>query len=159
MARRCTICDNAARAAIEASLIGGEPESVERVAKRFGVSKWALGRHRRNHMEPPSSLAQVTAQTDLEALEDLESLSVEEQVRALIRGCHRLLERAENQGTHVATQTKVYAELRKQLELLARLVDKLPPSEVQIIQVITGASEASQTEPWPGSVLEGPGEV
>ena len=48
MARPCTICTHAERAAIEAGLEAGQP--LREVAAEYGTSKTALHRHRHVHL-------------------------------------------------------------------------------------------------------------
>lgn len=71
----CTICTHDKRASLELGLVHRVPARV--LATRFGVSKDALHRHRRNHLTPQQAAALLAAQKpsviDLEALQASES--------------------------------------------------------------------------------------
>jgi hypothetical protein len=49
--RPCTVCCNRKRRQIEAALAAGT--SVRKIGKSYGISPWALLRHRDRHLPPP----------------------------------------------------------------------------------------------------------
>lgn len=75
MARTCTACTHAERAALDAALVAGA-ESIRTIAHHFALSDDALKRHKRDHI--PAALAAAKQAEDVAAADDLLG-----QVRAL----------------------------------------------------------------------------
>jgi hypothetical protein len=74
MGKRCTVCDSDDRARIELGL--SKKVSYQRLSDKFGVSKDAIGRHRRSHM--PSQLLAALQRHGKPTAVDLEKLKQEE---------------------------------------------------------------------------------
>src|SRR5690349_20704181 len=112
--RRCTVCGHDHVAAIDRALIAGRP--IRGIARTFGVSEDALGRHR-THL--PKAL--VKAHDVAETLRADELLA---EATALQTKAWQLLHVAEAHGD---TRTALMAvrEIRGCLELLARLLGEL----------------------------------
>jgi len=67
MARTCTVCTHAERAAIDRALVAGEPK--RRIAAHFGLTEQALRRHRADHVA--EELAAAKQAEDAAAADDL----------------------------------------------------------------------------------------
>ena len=122
--RRCTVCGHDQVAAIDRALIGGRP--IRGIARTFGVSEDAVGRHR-THL--PKTL--VKAHDVAEALRADELLA---EATALQTNAWQLLLAAEGQAD---TRTALMAvrEIRGCLELLARLLGEL--REQPVVTLVT----------------------
>ena len=90
MGRVCTVCSHAQAKAINAALLGGG-ESQRAIARRFGISRWALGRHFKNHL--PAALLKAHA-----AQEELSADNLLAHVAELRQWARRIAERAERAG-------------------------------------------------------------
>lgn len=55
MPRRCAVCTHPQREEIDAALVRGD--SIRGIAPVYAISRFALGRHKRNHL--PETLAQA----------------------------------------------------------------------------------------------------
>lgn len=116
MARRCTVCDHAARAEIDAALIEGQ--SLRDVAERFGgLTAASIHRHRHGHLAQAVQLAR-------EAGDAQRGASLLDQVRALHGRTLRILAKAEAEDD-AGTALRAVREARGGLELLARLLGEL----------------------------------
>jgi transposase-like protein len=125
MSRRCTVCDHPERHGIDAALVGGAP--YRSVAKRFGLSKSAVYRHKTEHL--PAHLlkareAEVVARAD----------NLLEQVRTLQAHALDILERAEKAGD-LRTALAVISQARGNLELLGKLAGELDERPVVNLNV------------------------
>src|SRR5690242_8488304 len=100
MARTCTICHHHRRDAMDKALLRGE--QLKAVARRYGVSDDALGRHRKHMQMVIAKAAAVVEQKDLaygSALlaeigrirADAERLQIESERRQDIRGALRAI--------------------------------------------------------------------
>jgi hypothetical protein len=112
VSRTCTICGHAQRHDIEVALV--RRDSYRTIARRFSVSKDALGRHAREHL--PEAL--VRAQEAKEAVRADDLLS---QVRELQSRTLSILEEAHDSGEH-RTALAAIGQARANLELQARLL-------------------------------------
>lgn len=131
---RCSVCSHSERGAIEVMMARGLSYRV--LAKRFGVSQAALGRHRRNSHCPPAvaDKALAIALTGRDAnLADLRRDESENLLGHLIsqRGrLYNILDRAEGLGESPAlldlrAAAAIHARLTANLELTARLLDEI----------------------------------
>lgn len=103
----CTVCRHANRREIDLQLVSHTP--LRDIARRYGVSKDALARHRANHL--PRLLAQT------EQAEQDRGTSLRERIEELIRQAERLMQKAEHKG-QLATAIKALAEARAAVGLL-----------------------------------------
>lgn len=157
MTRRCTICDNAARAAIEAALVAGETQTD--TAKRFDVPRRALGRHRVNHMTSPISIIKEGKMPPLE----LTGKTDEERIEALWERLEYLVNEADNEGASMDQRIRLQGEIRQTIETLARCKGKIADTmiTVQLLNVIVtdgNGNEASTTDSEPVQLLLESGE-
>ena len=124
MPRTCTVCTHAKRSQVEQALVSGE--SYRDIARRFGVSKDALARHRSEHL--PRELAKATEAAEIARADTLLE-------RLLSLNCETLLILAEarkGKDNYLALQAIARAE--KQLELQAKLIGEL--DEGQSVSVV-----------------------
>ena len=144
MTKRCTICDHKSRAQIEADLVS-RADTQEAIAKRYGTTRRALGAHKNNHMDQPTSLAEEQESAP-DVLGQLTG-TTQERFNKLIEIAAALLSRALKLSS-VDTQIRGLSELRKVIELMEKVAGNLPAdTEVQILQVIVNdGSQTSTTE-------------
>jgi len=116
MGRRCTVCDHEGRGAIDAALVAGDA-SLNRIAQQYGVSSYALRRHRDRHLSPALAAMREAEETEREA-------ALQQRIERLIERAERLLRAAEEDGR---SQTALAAvrELRSLLELLGKASGEL----------------------------------
>ena len=130
---RCSVCSHSERGAIEVMMARGLSYRV--LAKRFGVSQAALGRHRRNsHCPEVANKALAIALTGRDvSLADLGRDESEDLFGHLVsqRGrLYNILDRAEGVGESPAlldlrAAAAIHARLTANLELTARLLDEI----------------------------------
>ena len=118
MALKCSVCQHVSRAAIELSLVHGEP--MREVAGRYSISKSALHRHRNAHL--PKAL--VKAQ---EAEEIVRADSLLGEMEVLIEHGHEILTEARAAGEH-RTALSAMREIRGCLELLGKVCSAKSPA-------------------------------
>lgn len=116
MPRTCSICAHPELAAINEALVSGI--TFRNIAERYGTSLAALHRHKHDHI--PAALAKAGEAAEVTHADDLL-----EQVRGLQKRALNILETAEVDGK-LGTALLAIKESRGCLELLARLLDKLP---------------------------------
>lgn len=135
MGRRCTVCENAARPEIEARIRGNT--HLEKIADVFGVSRKALSRHEKAHMDPRWVLVPVE-----ENEPERFTGTLEERLDALLRKAEDILAKAERMAS-IDTQIRAIAECRKQLELMGKLAGQIADqtATVQILQVVVHDAE------------------
>jgi hypothetical protein len=125
MARRSTIAEHRERAAIELAIARGV--SYRSVAKRYGVSVDAVGRHAREHMPPQLRARLITGpdlDIDLNQLREAESQSL---LMHLVRLRNRLfasLDVAEECGDS-AMVARVAHQLHENLTITGKLLGDL----------------------------------
>ncbi len=115
MARTCTVCTHAERAAIDLLLVNGG--SGNAVAAKYRVSEDAVVRHRARHL--PAALAVATEAAAVARADDLLG-----QVRDLQGKALGILAKAERAGD-LRTALGAIREARGNLELLAKLIGQL----------------------------------
>jgi len=115
MPRRCTVCDHPQRHSIDEALVSGAP--YRSVAKRFGLSKSAVYRHKTDHL--PAHLLKAKEVEEAARADDLL-----EQVRSLQAHALRILERAEQAGD-LRTALAAISQARGNLQLLGKLAGEL----------------------------------
>ncbi len=146
MANTCSICRSANRQAIETALIGGA--SLRAVGQQFGVSKSALARHQ-SHLQP-------VLREQLSQIEEARGLSVRGEAVKLLDRLKRALAAAEEEAGAGNWQglRGLSAELRKSLELLARLTGELGDRDKP---TVTGPSiiiVQPRLDPQTGALME-----
>jgi hypothetical protein len=114
--RRCTVCDHPTRAEIDRALVG-RSESLRNVAKRYGLSLWAVFRHFDDHV--PAELAKAQR-----AREAANADSILERLLSIHGITLAILKEARGSGNH-NTALQAIARAERQLELQAKLVGEL----------------------------------
>jgi len=111
MGRTCTICSHAAREDIDSALVRRTP--YRDIARRFGVSTDALSRHLNDHLADyvQQALSEYGVGKGVKVLDKL---------TATLARLDGFLDKAEGKGD-AREFVAVAAELRKELELLAKL--------------------------------------
>jgi len=118
MALICTVCRSKSRKAVEIALTV-DRATLRDVARRFGLSKDALMRHRREHIRP----AVVRA---VEKREDLRASDLLEQLHGLHDRTLELLDRAERDKAKPADVARVIKECRENLATMGKLLGAFP---------------------------------
>ncbi len=158
MARRCTICDHPEQAAIDRALV--QPGAGYRtVARRFGISKSALFRHRKNHLPalvarglhamsrgapiagdivPPSAphaedLARQ--QQEIEARDSGQAIDVVQQLKAINAACLEVLKQARSDGKH-SILLRAVDRIARQIELQAKLLGDIQDGQTVNIAIM-----------------------
>lgn len=114
MGRPCSVCTHPKRLEIDRALVAGEP--LRAIARRFGVSKDALRRHR-EHL--PTYLARAT-----EAREAAQAGDLLAQIQDLRDRALRILDKAES-SRDLRVSLQAIREARQCVELLAKLAGEL----------------------------------
>jgi transposase-like protein len=125
--RPCTVCQHEGREAIDEAIVAGTPYRT--VARRWGVTRDAVMRHRDNHISP--ALAKVAAEQKRG-----EAKSLLQRVAELADRTESLLERAEQSGSVVQALAAV-RELRGSYELLGRATGELRPEQGVMINLMS----------------------
>ena len=130
---RCTICNHPLRVEIDKALIAGV--SYRAIARQYGVSREAVGRHKRNghiaeHIAKAAQKKEIKEATTLKKIvEDQEEKNVAEaetlleQVTTLKTRAIAILDNAEREGTREACLA--LGEVRRTLEFLAKITGEL----------------------------------
>ncbi len=141
---QCSICNHPKRVEIDKALIDGG--SYRDVARRFGVSRSAVGRHKRNgHIaekiakaarkkeikEGEAIQAAVLAQ---EQIEVVHAETILDEIGRLKDRSLAILERAESEGTREACTA--LGEVRRTLELLAKISGELQDQSAVTVNII-----------------------
>ena len=126
MGGRCQVCDSDDRARIELAL--SKRVSYEKLSKKFGLSKDAIGRHRRNHM-PPQLMAALQAYgkptaVDLEELKKSESAGLLQTVAAQRARLWQALEVCEELEDWNAS-ARFHGQLTANLSLTAKILGEI----------------------------------
>ncbi|NLE22082.1 MAG: hypothetical protein GX624_04800 [Actinobacteria bacterium] len=116
MGRVCTVCRHPGRGAIDAALVAGDA-SLNKIAQQYGVSSYALRRHRDRHLSPALAALREAEEAEREA-------SLQQRIERLIERAERLLRAAEEDGRAQAALAAV-RELRSLLELLGKASGEL----------------------------------
>jgi len=124
MPRRCTICTNADREAIDSELIQGE--KYRNIAEKYSLALTSVYRHKCEHI--PAALTLAREAKRVAAADDLL-----EQVRYLQEHALDILAAAEKDGKLVVALAAI-REARGNLELLCKLAGKL--QENQTVNVL-----------------------
>jgi hypothetical protein len=115
MPRTCTVCGHGQRHDVEVALV--QRESYRDIARRFAVSKDALGRHAKEHL--PELLSQAHRAEEAARADDLLRQVTELQSKTL-----NLLLKVEEAG-ELRTALTAIREARGNVELLAKLRGEL----------------------------------
>ena len=142
---RCKACDHPQRAQIDLGLANGI--SVPALVRRFGVSRDAAYRHKRNHL-PPQLLAQLRyalqpTDIDLDALTKSESEGLLQNLVAARADLWHIAKLAQDQDDlHVAVNA--HGRLTKNLELTAKLCGELRVGSQTTINTLIVSPEYMQ---------------
>jgi hypothetical protein len=131
--RPCSICTHEQRGEIDRALVSGTP--VRLVAGRFGTSKSAASRHRRDHLAPHLARALEAADgaraADLvrereaaKAQEIGQALDVVRQLQAINGACLEILQKSRASGKD-SISLRAVDRIHRQIELQARLLGEL----------------------------------
>jgi hypothetical protein len=115
MPRNCTICTHPARETIDSAIVRRVP--YRDISKRFDVSTTALSNHLNQH------LAEYV-QNALSKYSEEKGIKVLDKVGRIIERLESFLDRAEDEENGYEFRATA-AELRKQLELIAKLQGEL----------------------------------
>lgn len=129
MARKCNVCEHPDRATIELGV--ANRISYEVLAKRHGLHKDSIQRHRSNHMPPHIMAALLTRgraiDLDLEAMRESESEGLLSNLVVMRAKLYKALDAAEDSGDLAAT-AQIASRMLKTLELTARLLGDIQAS-------------------------------
>jgi DNA-binding transcriptional ArsR family regulator len=143
MGRVCTVCSHPARETIDASLVRRVP--YRNISKRFDVSAPALSRHLNDH------LAEYVQQA-LATYGEEKGIGVLDKLSSIVERLEGFLDKAENAEDGLGFRATA-AELRKQLELIAKLQGELAQegATTNYVFVSPAATEAivSALRPYP----------
>ncbi len=149
MARPCTVCTHPELAKIDEALVAGQAHRP--IATAYGVGRWAVLRHRRNHLSP--ALREAYAKREAAREETL--VDRLEQLYDRVEG---ILDAAEADG-HPTIGLLAAREVRQCLELLGRFLGQLDgnaltvngPVTWQVVQYggLDPAAILRVLEPWP----------
>jgi hypothetical protein len=142
MVRPCTICIHDQRAEIDQALASGKP--FRYVSERFGTSRSAAFRHKRDHLAPHLARALeeangaraadlVRVQEADKAREIGQALDVVRQLKAINGACLEILQKSRASGKDTVSLGAV-DRIHKQIELQARLLGEL--HEGQTVNVL-----------------------
>lgn len=123
---RCGGCAHPEREALDAALVSGQTDTA--VAERFGLTRDAVGRHRRGHLSP--ALKAVAAERETAG-----ARTALDRLEALHDRAERVLAAAEAEGK-AALSLQAIRELRSTVELIAKLTGELDDRpQVQVLNV------------------------
>lgn len=123
----CTVCDHPDRVAIDAALTAGD--TIRGTARRHGLTRWAVSRHREAHLSP--ALATVTDEAKAGPRTAFARLET------LYDRLERQAETAESQGA-ARLLLMTSRELRQTLETLARMTGELDDrAQVNVLNLST----------------------
>ena len=125
MPKRCSVCIHKKRTEIDAAVLTGE--ASRSVAKRFGVSEWALTRHRLHH-HILQSLVKASEIKEIAAADTLLG-----QLKALQQRATNLLVKAEASGDYRGALAGI-REARECITVLARIVGEIKEAPAVLIQ-------------------------
>lgn len=123
MGRLCSVCAHAKRLEIERAIVAGH--SIRALAKQYGLSPSAIGRHRDTHLRKALGKAVEEARLDLD-VDTLVAWTGALHTKTLI-----LLERAELEGD-LGNARGFIREARENIVLVARLAGVLDAPTVNI---------------------------
>ena len=126
MGRHCTICEHPERGAIDADVVAGNT-SLNKIARRYGVSPDALRRHRVRHLSPALAAMREAEEAEREA-------ALQQRIERLIERTERLLRAAEEDGRAQAALAAV-RELRSLLELLGKATGELREQPTVVVNL------------------------
>lgn len=131
--RPCSICTHEKRAEIDRALASGT--AFRTVAGRFGTSKSAAGRHKRDHLAPHlaraleeahgARAADIVREREASKAEDIgQALDVVRQLKAINAACLEILQKSRAAGKDSISLGAV-DRIHRQIELQARLLGEL----------------------------------
>lgn len=136
------MCDSEHKAEVEVALTSGEP--IRAVAKRYGLGRMAISRHRDNHLSP--AIAEV-----VEERQKRGAAKLVDRLEGLVKRAERLMDHAEHGHKLVCPSCKTgvvvsanstaalaaMRELRANLELLGKVTGELDSRPVTVINLAT----------------------
>jgi uncharacterized membrane protein YccC len=133
MGRPCSICTHDQRGEIDRALASGTPFRI--VAGRFGTSKSAAGRHRKDHLAPHlaraleeghvTRAAELVREQEAKKARDIgQALDVVRQLQAINGACLEILQKSRASGKDTISLGAV-DRIHRQIELQARLLGEL----------------------------------
>jgi hypothetical protein len=129
MARPCTVCTHLDRDEIDVELTGTAP--VAQVAKKHGVTRDSLARHKAAHLTPALVRLAQQRRTDASAV------SVAERLEELALQASRLLATAERKSSLVAA-AQLLGQARQILETIGRISGELNDRpQVNVLNVVS----------------------
>ena len=137
MTKRCTTCDHKSLLQIEADLLSSA-DTQEAIAKRYGITRRALGAHRRNCMTQPVSLAKDQEIAPLELTGDPKT-----DAQTLLQECARILHDARKKS-NIGTQIKAADSVGKKIELIAKMLGDMPSDTPRVPIMIIVNSDGKQ---------------
>ena len=140
MPRPCTVCTHPQRRTIDRALVL-KKQTQTAIAEAFGLNVFAIRRHRDNHM--PAEKRRVIFAEAKEEQAAVEKIGADEVVRTerldviasltrLSERVDRLVTKAEEEG-EASIALKGMAELRRQIELAARVLGDLDATSHQTV--------------------------
>ncbi|HEV8608847.1 MAG TPA: hypothetical protein VGS98_02090 [Thermoanaerobaculia bacterium] len=123
MGRACTVCLSPDRDAIDVALLERQPDA--RLARKYGVSRFAVQRHSRAHIAPALALA-------AQEREVLRSDDLLEKLEGLGRVTKEILQEA-REAKNSGIALKAIGRAESQLELQARLLGQLRDRSVNVV--------------------------
>ncbi len=135
MPRSCTVCQHAQRRAIDRALAAGEP--FRAIARRYATSKDALRRHAEGHL--PAAILKAQGAAEVAHGDELFDQVRGQQQRAetLYREAAAILKQARRRKEGglaleaIRTAATTLREARRQIELLAHLVESREAAELE----------------------------
>jgi hypothetical protein len=142
--RPCSICNHDQRAEIDRALAAGKP--FRYVAERFGTSRSAACRHKRDHLAPHLARALEVAEgaraADLvreregrKAREIGQALDGVRQLQAINAACLEILQKSRASGKDTVSLGAV-DRIHRQIELQARLLGELQDGQTVNVAVL-----------------------
>ncbi len=132
MPRACTVCVHLDRQQIDLELSGGS--TLVAIAKKHGVTRDSLARHKAAHVTP--ALVRLAQQRQSEA----GAVSAYERLEEVVLQAKRLLAKAERKSSLVAG-AQLIGQLRQTLETIARITGELNDKPtVNVLNIVTDPS-------------------
>lgn len=135
MPRPCTVCTHPKRKTIDRAIVMRQ-QTLRSIAEGFGLNVYAIQRHRDNHLRAEAKkVIYAEAKQEQEAIESANAsavvkadrLDVIDSLTRLSARVDRLVTQAEKEG-EASVALKGMAELRRQIELAARILGDLDSS-------------------------------
>jgi len=119
-ATRCGVCNHPDRAVFDAGMLAGTLSQAD-VARAVGCNKSTVSRHVKSHLLP--------AARDIVRADPALQVDILGEVRALIGTMKQHAEQASSEGNNWQAIRAFHSELRAELELLAKLLLVIAPTD------------------------------